>query len=237
MANQQSTSLVQGFINALLFPFKPGVLLYNVAGVILIIMALFGFIRLSIEMSQSMETVDTEAVFMTLPQEKQQTVEQAMQMLRQQGAGDKELAAMKEMLVLQASGQLPDGKALISTLPSPLTMIFIALVMIVVMTRNLDITAQIADGDFTSPPLTPCNHVSPWIGLKLLAVYFVLGFVLGFVNFFIILVSQWLALGLYILLGLFVPAIMLTLIATNSMLETLNPKRWWETVLWLFLFI
>ncbi|PID66073.1 MAG: hypothetical protein CR975_04830 [Gammaproteobacteria bacterium] len=98
------------------------------------------------------------------------------------------------------------------------------------MTRNLDITAQIADGDFTNPPLTPYNHVSPWIGLKLLAVYFALGFVLGFVNFFIILVSEWLALLLYILFGLFVPAIMLTLIATNSILETLNPKRWWETI-------
>lgn len=248
MENQSEHSLSEGFINALLYPFKPGVLLYNVVALLFLGVVFNTMISWSTTIesrfadfnAQLEQQVDDDAV---LTAEQNQEIEKMLALFREQGASEENLQLMRKQLEipykLSPNTDMPSIATDVPEIPSPPMWLLLPILIAsyLITTKNFDVTAQIADGDFDAPTLKLCQYVSPFIAIKLFIGSFILSLLLWGILFVLGLFLAFFPMVMFIviaLLGLFClaiyPAIVLSLIRTNSLWGVLNPRLWKETI-------
>lgn len=244
MNDKRERDLGQGLLGALLFPFYPGVLIYNVVALLLLGLAFMtaGDWVQSVSSNFEMVQEHNSEIIQELPADEMAEIEQMLNAFRQMGASESDIEEIKSQMLSQSS--ISDGEEAapinFDTMPSPSSLIFpimIALLtFIFITTKNFDVTAQIAEADFDAPSYKINSYVSPFIALKFflgalilyLIIYgisFALMFLVMFLPFFIIFFFLlWLAImAMY-------PAMVLATIRTNSLWGVVNPKEWLETI-------
>lgn len=243
MEKQSEHSLSEGFFNALRFPFKPGVLIYN-----LIALLLFGLVIIGIDNWVSSMRITPPSVEeiadsnSTLSDKQTEQLEKMLDTFRAQGASDVDIEELRKRLELpfklQSNPNLSHSPTLISS-PYPPSWLILTLLLIsfLITTKNFDITAQIADGDFEAPTLKLCQYVSPFISVKFMIGTFIFSFLLGIASTLLILLFSFIPylgaiflLLFWLLIACLYPASVLSTIRTNSLWGAVNPSLWKATI-------
>ncbi len=164
--------LSSAFIQALRFPFTLGSLIYNLVAALLLaalMSQVYVTFQTQLEQYQAQQKIVAET---PLPDKQQAEIEQALKTFEQSGANAQEIEALSVLMTTAATMEaqpeltVPIDSPTAFSLPITLLMLVISFA---VMSKNLDITAQIAEGDLSAPSLLPTSYVSPFIILKYLS--------------------------------------------------------------------
>lgn len=230
---ESNKSLGQGISQALLFPFHLGTLVYNIAFLVLMLMlsaaisssmtSNFQYLAQSSEnkeFSQAMEKwgeMDFDKEIDNNPMLSEEQKEQFKKLVN----------AQKQLTegLNEGFGGANESAIAPSEFKNPLPLLLLgALLGLIILTRNMDIAAQTMIGDFGKPSLNPVRYVSPFIALKYVAAMILL--MIGFFILALIPIINILALVAMLAFYFFYFAFVYTLIRSNSIMESINPKNW-----------
>lgn len=241
-------SLGQGVLNALMFPFHLGTLAYNIVFTLLsalILSALFSLVVANVQfaiqndaqLSQAVSELSQVDFNAEIDNDPNLTDEQKAQLKQLSGAMQK----LGEGFNQSVNNDMPIPAPPANRLP---LMILMAALGLLILTRNMDISAQIMVGDFDKPSFNPVKYVSPFIALKYIG-----AMILLMIGFFILSLIP--IVGLLAIVAMFAFyflffAFIYTLIRSNSIMESINPSNWisnisshltWFNYCMLFLFL
>lgn len=248
MEKPSEFNLSAGFLNALRFPFNPGVLIYNLVALLLFGLVIIGIDNWVTSMHHpagSVTVTDAERTGNSptaLSDKQAEQLDKMLDTFRAQGASEADIEKLRKRLELpyklQSDPDLSYSPAMVSN-PYPPAWLLLPLLLIsfLITTKNFDVTAQIADGDFDAPTLKLCQYVSPFIAIKFMIGTFIFSFLLGIVSILLVLLLSFIPylgaifmLLFWLLVACLYPALVLSTIRTNSLWGAVNPSLWKATI-------